>query len=72
MEGLALGQDGQVQRPEKNRAGGEGVKLTSRPGAYLAGMARQCPRGRPGAAQGGLHEVAPEAPHLGVSTGERS
>jgi hypothetical protein len=26
--------------------------LTRRPGAYLAGMARQCPRGRPGATEG--------------------
>jgi hypothetical protein len=33
-------------------------------------MARQCPRGRPGAAEGGLHRVAPRAPQLGVSTGE--
>jgi hypothetical protein len=40
------------------------ITLTRRPGAYLAGMARQCPRGRPGAAEGRLHRDAPGAPHL--------
>jgi hypothetical protein len=29
-------------------------------------MARQCPRGRPGAAEGGLHRDAPGAPHLAL------
>jgi hypothetical protein len=37
-----------------------------RPGAYLAGMARQCPHGRPGAAEGRLHRDAPGAPHLAL------
>jgi hypothetical protein len=40
--------------------------LTRRPGAYLVGMARQCPRGRPGAAEGRLHCGAPGAPHLAL------
>jgi hypothetical protein len=42
------------------------ITLTRRPGAYLAGMARQCPRGRPGAAEGRLHRDAPGAPHLAL------
>jgi hypothetical protein len=57
---------------ERGQRKKRGFTLTRRPGAYLAGMARQCPRDRPGAAEGGLHRVAPWAPHLGVSTGERS
>jgi hypothetical protein len=42
------------------------ITLTRRPGAYLAGMARQCPRGRPGAAEGRLHHDVPGAPHLAL------
>jgi hypothetical protein len=42
------------------------ITLTRPPGAYLAGMARQCPRGRPGAAEGRLHRDAPGAPHLAL------
>jgi hypothetical protein len=37
-------------REEKVEEEEERTTLTRRPGAYLAGMARQCPRGRPGAA----------------------
>jgi hypothetical protein len=55
MESLALGQDGQVQRPERNRAGGGEDKLTRRPGADLVSMARQGSRGQPSAAWGSLH-----------------
>jgi hypothetical protein len=44
----------------------EKESLTRRPGAYLASMARQCPRGRPGAAEGRLHRGAPGAPHLAL------
>jgi hypothetical protein len=42
------------------------ITLTRRPGANLAGMARQCPRGRPCAAEGRLHRDAPGAPHLAL------
>jgi hypothetical protein len=52
---LALGQDGQGQGTEKNRAGGGEVKLTKRPGADLVSMARQGPRCQPSAAWGRLH-----------------
>jgi hypothetical protein len=53
--------------PVSEAKGGEKKeKLTRRPGAYLAGMARQCLRGRPGAAEGRLHRGAPGAPHLAL------
>jgi hypothetical protein len=55
MESLALSQDDHVQRPEKNRAGGGGVKLTRRPGADLVSMVRQSSLGQPSAAWGSLH-----------------
>jgi hypothetical protein len=42
------------------------ITLTRHQGAYLAGMARQCPCGRPGAAEGRLHQDAPGAPHLAL------
>jgi hypothetical protein len=42
------------------------ITFTRCPGAYLAGMARQCPRGRPGAAEGRLHRGAPGSPHLAL------
>jgi hypothetical protein len=44
-------------------------KLTSRPGAYLAGMAGQCPRGRPGAVEGRLHHGTTRSTAFGASTG---
>jgi hypothetical protein len=42
------------------------ITLTRCPGAYLAGMARQCPRGRPDATEGRLHRGAPGEPHLAL------
>jgi hypothetical protein len=49
--------------------GEEKKKLTSRPGAYLVGMAGQCPRGRPGAAEGSLHRGTTRSTASGASTG---
>jgi hypothetical protein len=44
-------------------------RLTSRPGADLVGMAGQCPRGRPGAAEGRLHRGTTGSTTIGASTG---
>jgi hypothetical protein len=52
--------------------GGEKKELTSRPSAYLAGMAGQCPRGRPSAAEGRLHRGTTGSTAIGASTGMHS
>jgi hypothetical protein len=57
---------------EKQRVERKKKELTSRPGAYLAGMAGQCPRGRPGAAEGRLHRGATGSTAIGASTGVHS
>jgi hypothetical protein len=55
---------------ERNRGWrGEEGELTSRPGAYLAGMAEQCPRGRPGAAEGRLCRGTTGSTAIDASTG---
>jgi hypothetical protein len=57
---------------EKQRVERKKKELTSRPGAYLAGMAGQCPRGRPGATEGRLHRGTTGSTAIGASTGVHS
>jgi hypothetical protein len=57
----------------EERKGAERKKntLTARSGAYLGGMAGQCPRGRLDATQGSLHRVTTESTASGDPTGVR-
>jgi hypothetical protein len=64
-----LDQHGQRPWPVREAEGGEEkekITHTSRPSADLAGMARQCPRGQPGATEGRLHRNTPGAPPLAL------